>query len=152
VFQELGTPGALPTWDKAAIQQMLQGLSGYQDVPRLASDVEEVVREIRSLQPKVDSLGMRKFMYHLCLWRRPALLTFAPLALVRADARPPALLAIAPLALVLADARPPALLACAPLALVRPPVPAPLAPAPSAPSPPATALNGRAFFSGRSEQ
>jgi len=72
VFQELGTPGALPTWDKAAIQQMLQGLSGYQDVPRLASDVEEVVREIRSLQPKVDSLGMRKFMYHLCLWRRPA--------------------------------------------------------------------------------
>ena len=63
MFQELWTPGAMPTWDKAAIQQMLQGLSGYQDVPRLASDVEEVVREIRSLHPKVDCLGMVKFMY-----------------------------------------------------------------------------------------
>ena len=51
--------------------------------------------------------------------RAPALLACAPLALVPADARPPALRACAPDALVLADARPPALLACAPLALVR---------------------------------
>ena len=46
------------------------------------------------------------------------LLAFAPLALVRADARPPALLASAPAALVRADARPPALLAFAPLASI----------------------------------
>jgi hypothetical protein len=45
------------TWSKADIQQMLQGVAGYQDVPRLASDVEEVVCELRSLHPKVDSLG-----------------------------------------------------------------------------------------------
>lgn len=48
----------MASWDKAAIQQMLQGVSGYKDVPRLALDVEEVVREFRSLQPKVDCLGM----------------------------------------------------------------------------------------------
>jgi len=50
--------------------------------------------------------------------RPPALLAFAPPALVLADARPPALLAFAPPALVLADARPPALLACGPFTLV----------------------------------
>jgi hypothetical protein len=49
--------------------------------------------------------------------RAPALLAFAPLALVLADARAPALLAFDPLALVLADARAPPLLACAPEAL-----------------------------------
>jgi hypothetical protein len=49
-----------------------------------------------------------------------ALLALAPLALVRADARPPALLAChaALPALVRADGRPPALLALAPPALV----------------------------------
>jgi hypothetical protein len=47
--------------------------------------------------------------------RPPALLAFAPDALVLADVRPPALLAFAPDALVLADA----LLAYAPDALVR---------------------------------
>ena len=47
-----------------------------------------------------------------------ALLAFAPLTLVLADARAPALLASAPSALVLPDARAPALLALAPSALV----------------------------------
>jgi len=48
---------------------------------------------------------------HVFLWRwcwqkpPPALLAFAPSALVLADARAPALLAFASLALVLADAR-----------------------------------------------
>jgi hypothetical protein len=50
----------------------------------------------------------------------PALLAFAPPALVLAEARPPARLACACLALVLADAPPPALLGCAPLVLAEP--------------------------------
>ena len=49
----------------------------------------------------------------------PTLLTCAPYALERADARAPTLLACAPFALVRADAPPTALLACAPSALVR---------------------------------
>jgi hypothetical protein len=65
---------------------------------------------------------------------------------VRADARPPALLAFAPLALVLADARAPALLACALLALV----PAPATPAAtraktSSPAPPRASISPRAI-------
>ena len=44
-------------WDKSSLQQMAQGVAGYLDTARLAGDVEEVVRELRSLTPKVDSLG-----------------------------------------------------------------------------------------------
>ena len=64
-----------------------------------------------------------------------ALLAFAPLALVRADACPPALLASAPLALVRAVARAPALLAIAPSALVRAHEPLPRVSTPDSLSP-----------------
>ena len=37
--------------------QMAQGVAGYSDVQRLAADVEEVVRELKSLVPKVDRIG-----------------------------------------------------------------------------------------------
>jgi len=36
-------------WDKSSLQQMAQGVAGYLDTARLAGDVEEVVRELRSL-------------------------------------------------------------------------------------------------------
>ena len=81
--------------------------------------------------------------------RPPALLAFAPPALVLADARPPALLACAPFALVLTDARPPALLAPAPDALVRTDTARLLVRGASrcvglfAPPPPARAITGR---------
>ena len=39
-------------WTQAAVQQMAQGVAGYQDTQRLATDVEEIVRELRSLAPK----------------------------------------------------------------------------------------------------
>jgi hypothetical protein len=49
----------MAVWDKASIQKLAQDRNlGYQDLQRLASDVEDVVRELRSLQPKVDNLGM----------------------------------------------------------------------------------------------
>jgi hypothetical protein len=54
----------MSAWDKTSIQQMAQGVAGYQDVQRLASDVEEVVRDLRSLNPKVDSLGMTQPTKH----------------------------------------------------------------------------------------
>ena len=52
-------------WTQAAVQQMAQGVAGYQDTQRLATDVEEIVRELRSLAPKVDSLGILWFCLHL---------------------------------------------------------------------------------------
>ncbi len=54
----------MSAWDKTSIQQMAQGVAGYQDVQRLASDVEEVVRDLRSLSPKIDSLGMTQPTKH----------------------------------------------------------------------------------------
>lgn len=45
------------SWDKHAVMQIAQGVAGYSDVQRLAADVEEVVRELRSLVPKVDQIG-----------------------------------------------------------------------------------------------
>lgn len=55
-------PQVSMAWTQAAVQQMAQGVAGYQDVQRLATDVEEVVRELRSLAPKVDSLGILLFL------------------------------------------------------------------------------------------
>lgn len=47
----------MAVWDRKAVMQMAQGVAGYSDVQRLAGDVEEVVRELKSLVPKVDRIG-----------------------------------------------------------------------------------------------
>lgn len=60
----------MAAWDKPSLQQMAQGVAGYVDASRLANDVEEVVRELRSLAPKVDKLGMEAWRYAPYLaWR-----------------------------------------------------------------------------------
>ena len=59
-----GAWGSLTHDTAKVLQQMAQGVAGYQDVQRLASDVEEVVRDLRSLSPKIDSLGMTQPTKH----------------------------------------------------------------------------------------
>ena len=73
---------SMGAWDKNAVCQMAQGVAGYSDVQRLAADVEEVLRELRSLAPKVDKIGAAappRSSLSLALARRAVWRSLAPL-------------------------------------------------------------------------